>query len=64
MRQSKCCMIFILNCLLLIINGYLIHNTHNQIAMTVYAHTLWHIAHYAYPGRNLEQDPNRILPRS
>ena len=57
-------MIFILNCLLLIFNGYLIHNTHNQIAMTVYAHTLWHIAHYAYPGRNLEQDANTILPRS
>ena len=57
-------MIFILNCLLLIINGYLIHNTHNLITMTVYVHTLRHIAHYAYPGRNLEQDPVRILTRS
>ena len=37
-------MIFILNCLLLItIPGYLIHNTHNQIPMTVYVCTLWQL---------------------
>ena len=30
--------------MLITIPGYLLDTTHNQIAMTVYVHTLWHIA--------------------